>query len=265
MAKSAQFEWAVVTGASAGIGEAFARHLAAKGTNLVLAARRLDRLDLLLRDLEADVCLVQADLTTDEGRDRLWREVEDLGTSVDLLVNNAGFGLEGEFWRMDRTQQLQMVQTNVIALTDLAHRFIRLRCREGSGALVNVGSVVGFHPVPYMSVYAATKSYVLSFSEALAEEVADSGVKVLALCPGPVPTEFQQVAGTSIEGVEQLVAVTPDKVVEEGLAALARGERVWVPGEVMRLTSQAARFLPTRLVTWLNSRRKGKKLTSEEE
>lgn len=251
--------WAVVTGASAGIGEAFARALAARGHRLVLAARRGERLTRLAQQLGPErVRVVQADLATGDGRDRLWQEVLAVDP-VELLVNNAGFGLQGAFVELSLERQLELLQINVVALTDLAHRFLRLRRERhgGGGALINVASVVAFRPVYRMAIYAASKSYVLSLSEALDRELGPSGTRVLALCPGPVPTEFQQVAGYSLDPLRRSLVVDADQVAREGLAALERGERVWVPGLRMRLASSAMRLLPRGLVARMASPRRG--------
>jgi len=267
--------WAVVTGASAGIGEAFARALAARGHRLVLAARRGERLTRLAQQLGPEqipaassrsaprgartgIRVVQADLATGDGRDRLWQEVLAVDP-VELLVNNAGFGLQGAFVELSLERQLELLQINVVALTDLAHRFLRLRRERhgGGGALINVASVVAFRPVYRMAIYAASKSYVLSLSEALDRELGPSGTRVLALCPGPVPTEFQQVAGYGLDPLRRSLVVDADQVAREGLAALERGERVWVPGLRMRLASSAMRLLPRGLVARMASPRRG--------
>ncbi len=249
------FNWAVVTGASAGIGEAFARRLAADGVRLLLTARREERLHDLAAQLPIEARVVPADLALEADRDRLWREVVALEGPVDLLVNNAGFGLWGVMGDLDRRRQLEMIRINVTALTDLAHRFVALNRRSGGpGALVNVASVVGLRPVPMHAVYAATKAFVVSLSVALQQEERAHGLRVLALCPGPVPTEFQQVAGVKLDGAAQKVTISAEQTVDEGLAALSRGETVWVPGAAMRNVSRVLGLLPRGLATWLGER-----------
>lgn len=249
------YDWAVVTGASAGIGEAFARRLAARGTRLILTARRQQRLEALAAELPTEVRAVPADLTLAADRDRLWGVVQDRGDGVELLVNNAGFGLWGVMGDLDRRRQLEMVQINVAALTDLAHRFVLLNRTGGRGrALINVASVVGLRPVPMHSVYAATKAYVVSLSLALAQEEHTAGLRVLALCPGPVPTEFQQVAGVKLDGASRAVSISAEQTATEGLEALARGETLWVPGAAMRNVSRALGLLPRGLATWLGKK-----------
>lgn len=238
--------WAVVTGASSGIGEAFARRLAREGLRLLLTARRRDRLDRLAGELPTACRVVEADLTASEDRDRLWSAVEELAPPVELLVNCAGFGLRGAAARLGRTPQLQMLQVNVVALADLALRFLELRPR--GGAIINVASVAGFRPVSFMATYSASKSFVVSFSQALAEEVEPRGTRVLALCPGPVPTEFNQVAGLPAAGLlRRPFEISAEQVAAEGLAALERGDRLWVPGLGMRLAMRCLALVPHRL------------------
>jgi short-subunit dehydrogenase len=244
--------FAVVTGASSGIGEVFARRLAGRGYDLVVAARRRDRLEALADPFRAEgrrVDVMAVDLATAAGRDALWEHAAGLGAPVNLLVNNAGFGLAGRFARLDRVRQLEMVTLNVTALTDLAHRFLGPMLELGHGAIINVASLAGFQPVPYLGVYAATKAYVLSLSEALEEETRGSGVSVVALCPGPVPTEFQSIAGTSLAGAARHVATTAEQCVDETLAGLEAGHAVVVPGIHNRLLAASVGFFPRRAVT----------------
>lgn len=247
--------WAVITGASAGIGEAFARRLHADGWRLVLAARRLERLESLATELGGDVRCVATDLSLAADRDSLWDIVEGLDGPVDLLVNNAGFGLQGAFVELGWERQLEMIQVNVTALADLAHRFLALRGARGGGALINIASIVGLRPVPHLAMYSGTKHFVVAFSLSLAEEVRAAGTKVLAVCPGPVPTEFQEVAGSRIDGASRLVAISASQVVDEALAALERGDRLWVPGGAMRWAARLAQLLPLPTAARLAARR----------
>jgi uncharacterized protein len=260
--------FAVVTGASAGLGEVFARRLADRGHDLVVAARRRPRLEALAERLRCEhgrrVEVVAADLAGAAGRDALWACTERLGEPVEVLVNNAGFGLAGEFARLDRARQLEMVALNVTAVTDLAHRYVVPMIERGRGAILNVASLAAFQPVPYFGVYAATKAYVLIFSEALEEEVRAAGVRVVALCPGPVPTEFQGVAGTSIEGLRRHTAISAERCVDEALAGLDEERSVVVPGLHSRLLAATVGFLPRRAVTRVAGSvyRRGRKSTS---
>ena len=246
--------FAVVTGASSGIGEVFARKLAERGHDLVVVARRRARLEALAGQVRGEqgrrVEVVEADLATPAGRDAVWARTEALGEPVEALVNNAGFGLRGAFARLDRVRQLEMVQLNVTAVTDLAHRYVVPMIERRRGAIINVASIASFQPVPYLNVYAATKAYVLLFSEALGEEVRAEGVRVLALCPGPVATGFQEVSGTSITGVRgRTTAVSPERCVDEALAGLDEGRSIVVPGLPTRLMPAAVGFFPRTMIT----------------
>jgi len=246
--------WAVITGASSGIGEAFAHRLAAGGYRLILTARRQSMLEELAARLPTEVRVVPADLGLAADRDRLWQAVQSAPGPIDLLVNNAGFGARGEMSSIDRGRQLEMIELNVVALTDLAHRYLALRRASGGGALINVASVLGLVPSPEMAVYSATKCFVVALSRALAAEVRGRGTRVLALCPGPVPTEFQQVAGYSLDPSSSRAAITAEQTVDEALAALRRGAEVWVPGRLVRNLMRVARLMPYRLTSWLSAR-----------
>jgi hypothetical protein len=247
--------FAVVTGASSGIGHAFALRLAGRGHDLVVVARRRPRLEELAGQVRTAharrVEVVEADLATAAGRDRLWQATERLGEPVEMLVNNAGFGLAGSFLELDRERQLEMVALNVTAVTDLAHRYLGSMVAHGRGALVNVASLAAFQPVPYFAAYAATKSYVLALTEALEEEVRSAGVRVLALCPGPVPTEFQDIAGTKLEGAVKIVTTTPEECVDLALAGLDEGRVFVVPGVYNRILASTVGHFPRRAVTRL--------------
>lgn len=238
--------WALVTGASAGIGEVFARQLAARGMNLILAARRLDRLEGLATELEAAHGIralpIAADLARPGEAERLWRQAET-GRAVDLLVNNAGFGARGGFDEIPLARQLEMVQVNCTALLELSHFALRSMRERRDGAIVNVSSIAAFQAVAELATYAASKAFVLSLSEALWAENRDRGIRVLALCPGRTPTEFQEIAGTgnadSAFGVR-----TADQVVAAGLQALERGKSYEVPGAENLLATWLVRVAP---------------------
>jgi uncharacterized protein len=185
---------ALVTGASAGLGEEFARQLAARGHRLVLAARRKDRLEALAAEL-GNARSVEIDLGRPGAAAELMNNIAQAGETVELLVNNAGFGLHGRFDKADPERLRQMVDLNCGALTDLCRAVLPAMVERGSGGIINLASTAAFQAGPGMAVYFATKAYVLSLSEALHEEVRQFGVKVSALCPGPTRTEFGEVAG----------------------------------------------------------------------
>jgi len=245
--------WALVTGASSGIGAEFGRQLAHRGANLILTARSEERLTRLAQDLAkvngVETHTVVADLSTDDGISRLLSSVDALGVPVEHVINNAGFGSVGELASAEPETQRAMVRVNVEALTAVAHHFVPRLVALGRGGLIQVASTAAYQPTPYMATYGATKAYVLSFSLALAEELRDSGVRVLALCPGPVPTGFQRAAGIQKSGLIRLAKVEAPAVVEAALEAYADGKNVVVPGAFNGVQTTAVKLLPRAVVT----------------
>jgi short-subunit dehydrogenase len=233
----------LITGASAGLGLDFARQLSAKGRRLVLVARRKDRLDALVTEL-GNGRAIGEDLSLPGAIDRLMADLAAHGEHVDLLVNNAGFGLTGRFAELDGRRQRQMIDLNCGALTELAHAVLPAMIERKSGAILNVASTAAFQPGPGMAVYFATKAFVLSFSEALHEEVKKNGVIVSALCPGPTATEFGEVAGFGPSNLLDKVAADAPSVVRAGLEGLDNGRAIVVPGLMNKATAQANRFFP---------------------
>ncbi|HEY9720420.1 MAG TPA: SDR family oxidoreductase [Oscillatoriaceae cyanobacterium] len=246
----------LITGASSGIGEAFARAVARRGHVPILVARRADRLAAIAAELAAahgvEVPIIPLDLLAPDAAERLFAEVSARGLAVDWLVNNAGFGLYGPFATQEAARVHEMLQLNVLALTALCHRFAPGMRARRNGAIVNVASVAAFQPVPELAVYSASKAYVLSFSEALAEELRPDGIYVQALCPGTTRTEFFGVAGFPDDARSHFM--TPEAVVEASLAGLARGASVVVPGTLNRLVTTLGRFVPRRLLVKLAAR-----------
>jgi len=237
----------LITGASAGLGVDFARQLAAKGKRLVLVARRKDRLDALAAEL-GNARAVEADLSLTGSSDALMTDLAKHGEHVELLVNNAGFGLTGRFASLDAKRQRQMIDLNCGALAELAHAVLPGMLERKSGAILNVASTAAFQPGPGMAVYFATKAFVLSFSEALHEELKKSGVIVSALCPGPTATEFGQVAGFKPNGAAAKafidMAADSASVVRAGLEGIEAGRAIVVPGLTNKATAQAHRYFP---------------------
>jgi len=224
---------ALVTGASSGIGEAYARALAIEGWNLTIVARGRDALEALASELRdahgVGVKVLAADLTAAEGLSAVEQELRS-DPELELLVNNAGFGVEGPFLGEDIERQTAMIRLNVEALVRLTHAALGPMVERGRGAIVNVASGAAFAPMPFFSVYAATKAFVLSFTESLHEEIAGKGVRLQVLCPGFTRTRFQEVAGTDPDRIPGLLWQTPEQVVEASLAALKRGSLVCIPG-----------------------------------
>lgn len=244
--------WALVTGASAGLGEQFALALAARGHDVVLVARRIERLEALARHITESTGrraeVVGLDLLEPQAPKRLVDHCTAADIDVRLLVNNAGFGAQGAFQALDRDRQLDMLRLNAAVLTDLTHRFLPAMLTRGHGAILNVASTAAFMPGAGLGVYYASKAYVLHFSEALAVELRGTGVRVSALCPGPTETEFRDVAGRPRSGLLDRVAMQARPVVDAGLAGLERGRVVVVPGLFNKLCVVGVRCLPRALV-----------------
>jgi short-subunit dehydrogenase len=226
-------ETALVTGASSGIGEQFARQLAARGHDLVLVARRADRLERLAAELPTEAHVVACDLATDAAS--LPDRVKELGAQVDLLVNNAGFGTSGRFVENDPAREAEEVRLNCEAIVTLCHAFLPAMVERRRGGVINVASTAGMQPIPYESVYAATKAFAVSFTDALHTELRGSGVRVMSVNPGPVPTEWQQVAGYAEDRSAPAPGEIPaEQVVSESLEAWDRGKRFVIPGRTIR-------------------------------
>ena len=237
---------ALVTGASSGIGAEFARALAERGHEVVLVARRRDRLEQLAEQI-GSAHVVECDLAADP--DRLVREVEELGLTVDLLVNNAGFGTWGRFVDSDPRKEAEQVRLNCEAVVVLTRAFLPGMVERGGGGIINVASTAGMQPLPYEAVYAATKAFVRSFSAALRTELRGTGVKVLNVDPGPVATEWQEVAGYSDPSATMGVPgrIEPRQVADEALRAFDRGRGSIVPGTVIRWFLRLGAPTPTAL------------------
>jgi len=234
---------ALITGASAGLGVEFARQLSERGHRLVLAARRKERLDELSKEL-GKARAVAIDLSKANAAAKLLADLEANGELVDLLVNNAGFGLIGRFAELDAKRERQMIDLNVSTLTDLCRAVTPAMINRKSGGIINVASTAAFQPGPKMAVYFATKAFVLSLTEALHEELKPHGVRVSCLCPGPTRTEFGEVAGFGGNGLFDRVAMNSPEVVKAGLDGLEKNKAVVVPGLVNKLTAFSGRLVP---------------------
>ena len=236
-------EVTLVTGASAGLGAEFARQLSAKGQRLVLVARRKDRLEALAGEL-GNARTVEMDLSQPGATALLMANLAKHGESVELLVNNAGFGLAGAFAELEGLRQREMIDLNCGALMELAHAVLPGMIERRSGGILNVASTAAFQPGPGMAVYFATKAFVLSFSEALHDEAKPHGVKVSCLCPGPTRTEFRSVSGFDPKGRLAKISADSPSVVRAGLKGLERNQAVVVPGLANKIISQVNRFAP---------------------
>ena len=233
---------ALVTGASAGLGVEFARQLSKRGHSLVLAARRKDRLDELAAEV-GNARAIAIDLSERDAAARLIADLEAEGETLEVLVNNAGFGLTGRFSEQDPARLRQMIDLNCGALTELCRAVAPQMARRRSGAILNVASTAAFQPGPGMAVYFATKAFVLSLTEALHEELRSFGVKVSALCPGPTATEFGEVAGFG-KPIPKFAMAGAKEVVRAGLDGLDANRAVVIPGLLNKLSAQGHRLLP---------------------
>jgi short-subunit dehydrogenase len=248
---------ALITGASSGIGEEFARQLAARGHHVTIVARRADRLERLAEHLReahgvtADP--VVADLETAKGRGAVARLLGE--RSPWLLVNNAGYGSRGRLVELDAARERAEVQVNVVAVQQLSLAALPGLVAAASGGIINVASTAAFQPLPYMATYAATKAFILYFTEAMAEQLHGTGARAMALCPGPVDTEFADVAGTmDYHQRSRLIAMTPERCVADALRAFDRGSAVCVPGLANELLAQGSRLAPRALVRKVSAR-----------
>jgi hypothetical protein len=249
---------ALITGASSGIGWELSKLCAEDGMDVVLVARNGERLKELAEELvercDISAKVIAGDLTEPDVPDVIFEEL--LGKPVDVLINNAGYGSQGAFSESDRGWQLNMVRLNVLALTHLTHLFLPEMLRRGTGRILNVASTAAFQPGPLMAVYYASKAYVLSFSEALAEEIRGSGVTVTALCPGPTATEFQARAHMESSRLRRVGMMDASRVAKEGFLGMNKGKAVVVNGWKNWLLTQSIRYSPRfavrRVVKWLN-------------
>jgi hypothetical protein len=242
---------ALVTGASSGIGAAYARALHARGERVVLVARRAERLETLAREFGGarPALPLPCDVTAPDAGERIAAFLRDQGLHIDLLVNNAGSGDTGAFHDQDEARLRAMVDLNVTALVVLTRRVLPGMLDRGRGRIVNVVSTGAFQPVPFLGLYSATKSCVLSFTEALATELRGRGITVQALCPGLTDTEFFEVAHTDARLlINRLPRMAPEQVVRASLRGLERGRLRVVPGFVDRVNAWLVRLLPGALV-----------------
>ncbi|MDN3020047.1 SDR family oxidoreductase [Paenibacillus sp. BSR1-1] len=238
---------ALITGATSGLGYEFVKLFANDGYNLVLVARDEAKLKEIKQSYsQVEVTVIPKDLSVIGAAKEVFREIEDRGIVIDVLVNNAGFGLLGTFAELDIQKQINMIQLNITALTELTYYCLQKMKQRNVGRILNVASTAAFQPGPQMAVYYATKAYVLSFSEALVEELSGSSVTVTTLCPGPTKTNFGAVA--NVEGTKMFSrAMASDQVAKSGYKALMSGKRVVVTGGFNKAGAVGAKFMPRSL------------------
>lgn len=243
----------LITGASGGIGEIFARKLAAQGHNLVLVARSEDKLHALCDELmlkhKITAHYIAVDLLDFEADKRVFEETETHGIEIDWLINNAGFGAMDDFTKIDLEKQLDMIGLNIMVLVALTYKYLRRMRERGRGVIINVSSTASFQPLPYFATYAATKAFVTSFTEAIAEENKTYGIQVLNLCPGATETNFFAAGGIdenlTVKGMQ-----TPEQVVDAALSGVKSGKRRVISGFVNKATAYAVSVIPNSLITW---------------
>jgi len=244
----------LITGASGGIGEEFARQYAAKKRDLILVARSQDKLQSLAQELSTrhgiKVEVLAKDLSKTGSSDEVYESCQKSGWQVDILINNAGLGMFGAFAKQDEKNLEQMLILNMVSLSKLSRLFLPSMISRRTGGIINVASTAAFQPIPTFAAYAATKSFVLSLSEALHEEVRTQGVKVMALCPGPTETAFFERAesASGIKGHVKVSMQKSDEVVRLAITRFDRGERVTIPGLINKFGAYSAQLAPKSLV-----------------
>jgi uncharacterized protein len=244
---------ALITGASAGLGKEFASLFAKDGHDIVLVARSKERLEAIASELSSAhgvrVEVIASDLTDPAAPAAIFKECKQRGLTIDFLVNNAGFGSSGAFLEQTLGREIEMIQVNVTALVELTHRFASAMRERGSGRIMNIASTAGFQPGPFMATYYATKAFVISFSEALAYELADAGVSVTCHCPGATATEFAKAAGNDKTRLFQRGSVAgAEEVAAHAYAAMMKGEILSVHGALNKLGVQSLRFTPRAMI-----------------
>ncbi len=248
--------WAVITGASAGLGADFARQLAARGWQLVLVARRLDRLQALadeIRNAHRDIAVevIALDVSLPDAPDALLERATARNRKVHILINNAGFGTYGPFDELPWERQHEMLMLNVVRLTELCWRFAgHMRAHGEPAHILNLGSVAAFQPTPFFAVYGATKAYVRNFTESLAYELRDSAVRVSCLSPGATRTEFSDVAGIAIPALSDHAQMESPDVVRRGIDGMLAGKPQIIPGFINHLIAFISRVLPRQVLAW---------------
>jgi short-subunit dehydrogenase len=246
---------ALVTGASAGIGAAMAHELAARGHNVILVARRKDRLEALAAELTSQHGIraeaISCDLSKAASRGRLPGRVQALGLDVEILINNAGFATNGPYHEADPEREIEQVRVLVETPVALTLAFLPAMVERGRGAILNVASTAGMQPLPYSAGYSAAKAYVKTLSEALHAEYKGKGITVSTICPGPVSTDFWEISGWSVAGGDSFESavprpawITPQQAAREGIEGLDAGHRVIVPGLQVRTAMRAAQYIP---------------------
>lgn len=242
---------ALITGASSGLGYIFARKLALEGADVIITARRSERLDELATAIREDigrkVHVILCDLAVPGSAKKLYEEIQALHLNVDILINNAGFGYKGNFLEADENIYRDMIQVNITALTELTYMFLPAMKAQKSGGIMNIASMAGITSIPYFSVYAATKSYVLNMSEALWKELKGSGVHVTAICPGPTATEFFEVSGYNPKNLAARGIQSVDAVVDSALNSFLLNKPFAPTSRILGILSKISSIVPRKI------------------
>jgi len=250
-----QGQWALVTGASSGLGVDFAKELAKRGANLILVARRQDKLETVQADITAtygvEVDVVVMDLAERDAPERLYEQLRAAGKQVDILVNNAGFGAFGDFLAIDWDKERAMLDLDIITVVQMSKLFAKDMVARGYGRLLQIASTGGFQPTPLYASYSAAKSFVLYWSNAISFELRETGVSNTVISPGITRTEFLQVTGQTMTRYQRLTLMESSEVARIGIDAMLRGQASIVPGLVNRLTAWSTRFMPYQLSAWI--------------
>ena len=235
----------LITGASSGIGEAFAKHLDKLGAKLILTARSEDKLNSLASSMN-NALVIPGDLSDRTFPRNLYKQIIDKGIDIDILINNAGFGFSGLFLTSNMENYEEMLNVNIYSLMDLSHLFLKDMVKKEQGGIINISSLASYQPMPYFSVYAATKAFVTSFTLALHEEYRCKGIKILGVCPGYTKTSFNKRAQISSKTISGYI-MTSEEVVEQSLKAFSKGKHIIINGRINRFVKFITSMLPTRL------------------
>jgi len=249
-------KWIIITGASSGIGECFAKELAKLGGNLILVARRANRLESIKKEIEerflVKVKCVVGDLSSSEGTQDIYKSIQDYNQNISFLINNAGVGLHGKFSNLPYANQRKLLQLNINAITELTHFFLQDNMGNKSGGVLNISSLIASRPCPEYATYAASKTYVLNFTQALHYEYKNTGTAFTVLCPGPVETEFFKVAGEKPGFAIRLLMTTPQKCAQHGLTALSQNKLICIPGLINKSWFYCQLFIPKQLTALIS-------------
>ena len=251
MSKQITGQWALVTGASSGLGVDFAKQLAAKGANLVLTARRVERLEAVRDEIQqahdVQIEVIPCDLAAEGAPQELYDAIQAKGLTIDILINNAGLGLYGAFTEIEWEREKAMLDLDIITLTHMTKLFVKDMVAQGSGHILQVASIGAYQPSPLYASYSAAKSYVLNFSQAINYELRNTGVSVTVISPGVTKTEFLEVSGQEPTLYQRMVMMSSEDVTRQGINAMLKGKAQVVPGFLNALTAWSTRIMPRRL------------------